>query len=96
MLIAIEHRDSPVCETITRSQPDSGIAYLPAVSVRFLLEPRELLLQYEAGRLRYDLRGSDSSDRPGPDEVASLYCKTAGMFAAGPKKTEGGSFNEIA
>ncbi|QAT50701.1 hypothetical protein EQM14_13535 [Caproiciproducens sp. NJN-50] len=95
MLIAIEGRDCPVCETIRQSQPDGGLAYLPSVSVRFLLEPRELRLQYEAGRLRYDLNcGGDF--RSGPGDAIQLYRKTAAMFAAAPSGPDGGPFNEIA
>lgn len=95
MLIAIERRDCPICETVRRNQPDAGLAYLPLVSVRFLLEPRELRLQYEAGCLRRDLRrGGDFLSKP--DEAIRLYRRTAAMSAPGPSGPEGGLFNEIA
>lgn len=96
MLIAIEGRDSPVCETVSRSRPDSGVAYLPAVSVRFTLDPRELRLQYEAGRLRYDLRRTEKNAfLPGPVDAVRLYHE-AGRSAAEPEKPDGQPFNEIA
>ncbi len=95
MLIAIEHQDSPICETVRRSRPDSGVIYLPAVSVRFLLEPRELRLQYEAGSLRRILSPS-TGGTPRRGDVIQKYCETAALFAPKPKKPEGGAFNGLA
>ena len=74
MLIAIERRDCPVCEIIRRNLPDSGVAFLPAVPLRFGLEPQELRREFEAGRLRFDLSGSLAPDpRPGPREAVGMY-----------------------
>ncbi|MCI1965303.1 MAG: hypothetical protein LKJ17_04125 [Oscillospiraceae bacterium] len=96
MLIAIEHRDCPVCETLSQNQPESGIAYLPAVSVRFLLDPRELRLQYEAGCLCRDLNCGDGIFRPAPDDAARLYRKNAKETANEPQPPEHKFLNEIA
>ena len=97
MLIAIEHSDSPVCEIISRNQPDSGVAFLPAVAIRFLLQPRELRLQYQNGRLRYDFR-PDTSDvfRHGPDDAVCLYQKIDKLLDSEPKETTNRSLNELA
>lgn len=95
MLIAIEHQDSPICETVRRSRPDSGIVYLPAVSVRFLLEPRELRLQYEAGSLRRILSPCPCGT-PKCGDVIRKYRETAALFAPKPEKPEGGAFNGLA
>ena len=96
MLIAIENREPPICETVSWDRPDFGVAFLPAVSVRFLLDPKELRLQYEAGRLRRDLKRDGSAFRPGPGDAVLLYRKTAGLFAAEPEQQTGIPFNEIA
>lgn len=74
MLIVIERRDCPVCEIIRRNLPDSGVAFLPAVPLRFEAEPQELKRNFEAGRLRFDLRGGLAPDlRPAPQEAVGLY-----------------------
>jgi hypothetical protein len=97
MLIAIEHRDSPICEIIHHSHSDTGVAFLPAIAMHFLQAPRELRLQYQNGRMRYDLKPHDSSIfQPEPSDAIRLYRETAKSFA--PKATDktSKSFNALA
>jgi len=96
MLIAIENREPPVCETVRWDRTDPGVAFLPAVSVRFLLDPKELRLQYDAGCLRRDLKRDGGDFRPEPKDAVRLYRRTAGLFSAKPAPPGGVPFNEIA
>ncbi|MFU0831624.1 MAG: hypothetical protein ACFWUC_01575 [Oscillospiraceae bacterium] len=97
MLIAIEHQDSPICEIIHRNQPSTGVAFLPAIAMHFLHTPRELHLQYQNGRLRYDLM-PHSSDifQPEPGDAIELYRETAASFAPKTKDNTEKSLNELA
>lgn len=96
MLIAIENREPPVCETVRWDRADPGVAFLPAVSVRFLLDPKELRLQYEAGCLHRELKSGSGTFHPGPKDAVQLYRRTAGLFSAKPEPPAGVPFNEIA
>lgn len=95
MLIAIESRDSPVCEIIRRDLSDSGVAFLPAVPVRYSLEPAELKLQYEIGRLCFGVaQGLPQETRaPRPDEAVRLYRKAAAPVRDGAGRVK---FDETA
>jgi hypothetical protein len=97
MLIAIEHRDSPICEIIHRSHPDTGVAFLPAIAVHFLQAPRELRLQYQNGRMHYDLMPHDSGIfQPEPSDAIRLYRENAKFFAPKTTGKTSKSFNELA
>lgn len=95
MLIAIESRDNPVCEIIRRNLPDSGVAFLPAVSVRYELEPAELKLQHEIGRLCFGMARGLPQNMPTarPDEAARQY-RMAADFPQNGERTAG--FDETA
>lgn len=97
MLIAIEHQDSPICEIIQQNYPDTGVAFCPAIAMYFQQAPRELRLQYQNGRLRYDLMPHSSGlFQPEPSEAIRQYRETAKSFD--PKTTDNTkkSFNELA
>ena len=96
MLIAIESRDNPVCEIIRRNLPDSGVAFLPTVSVRYELEPAELKLRHEIGRLCFGMaRGLPQDTRTAhPDEAVRQYRMAADFPRGGGQRTKG--FDETA
>lgn len=97
MLIAIEQQSSPFCETVLRDQPDTGVAFLPAVPLRFSLQPQELRLQYEAGRLRYHMiRGDYAHPEPSPLDVVRLYRETARRLRPPSAEPDGKHLNETA
>lgn len=87
MLIAIESRDSPVCEIIRRNLSDSGVAFLPAVPVRYSLEPEELKLQYEIGRLCFGMARGLPQERSAvhTDEAIRLYRKAVALPQRGTR-----------
>ena len=85
MWIAMEHLHSPVCDVIRRNQTDSGVAFLPAVSLRFAMDPRELRSQFEIGRLRFELSGNPAPDlSPGRADAVLLYRKSAASSLCAP------------
>lgn len=97
MLVALEHGDTPVCEMLLQNDPVSGVAFLPAVSVRFALEPQELRLQYQSGRVFYGPESRAVAGLPPAVENAvNGYQKTADLFQPKPENPGGKSFNEIA
>lgn len=97
MLIAIERRDLPVCDTISRNHPGVGVAFMPAVPLRFNLEPRELRLQVETGRLRYELSRENYSDsRPAPTDAIRSYREAARLYESVPDQREDRRFNKLA
>ncbi|WP_411676470.1 hypothetical protein [Caproicibacter sp.] len=97
MLIAIERRDIPVCDTISRNHPGVGVAFMPAVPLRFQLEPRELRLQAESGRLRYELSRENYRDSQSATTYAiRSYRETARLYESAPDTREDVVFNELA